>query len=93
MPRQIIAKPGVFIQTLTNAQVAQLPIEVRQGLSAAELKWLDAGNFVELESFTPQKLIQILQRSINTNREVELDDSGLMLGDSDTSIYAVDSFG
>lgn len=93
LPRQIIAKPGVFIQTLTNAQVAQLPIEVRQGLSAAELKWLDAGNFVELESFTPQKLIQILQRSINTNREVELDDSGLMLGDSDTSIYAVDSFG
>lgn len=97
LPRQITAaKPGIFIQTLPDsAQAAQsLPSEVRQGLSTAELEWLDAGNFVELESFTPQKIIQILQRSISTNREIDVEDGGLIfLGDSGTSIYAVESFG
>lgn len=94
LPRQITAKPGIFIQTLPDAQTAQLPIEVRQGLSAAELEWLDAGNFVELESFTPQKIIQILQRSINTNREINIEDEGIIfVSDSDNSIYAVESFG
>lgn len=97
LPRQITAaKPGIFIQTLrASAQAAQrlLP-EVRQGLSTAELAWLDAGNFVELESFTPQKIIQILQRSISTNREIDVEDGGILfIGDSDTSIYAIESFG
>lgn len=48
LPRQIMAKSGIFIQTSADTQAAQLPIEVRQGLSTAELEWLDAGNFVEL---------------------------------------------
>jgi len=97
LPRQITtAKPGIFIQTLAeSAQAAQrLPTEVRQGLSTTELEWLDAGNLVELESFTPQKIIQILQRSISTNREIDVEDGGLIfVGDSGTSIYTVESFG
>ncbi|MEH2246975.1 hypothetical protein [Nostoc sp.] len=62
-PRQIIAtKRGMFIQSSPeSAQAAkQLPKELRQSLSAEELAWLESGKFVELESFTPQRIIKVL---------------------------------
>ncbi|MBD2776946.1 hypothetical protein ICL16_34075 [Iningainema sp. BLCCT55] len=97
LPHQIIAaKRGMFIQTSQElAQEAkQLPIEVRQSLSTQELEWLESGNFVELESFTPQTLIQILHRSIAGSRELDSNDSSFILvGDSGSGIYAVENFG
>jgi hypothetical protein len=70
--------------------------EIRQNLTAAELEWLDAGNYVELESFTPQKLIQILNRGIASSRELDTTtDAGGMIwiDNSGGSVYAVESFG
>ncbi|MDZ8237515.1 MAG: hypothetical protein RMZ69_10140 [Nostoc sp. ChiQUE01a] len=96
-PRQIIAAQGrMFIQySPESAQAAKkLTGEIRQNLSAEEIEFLESGKFVELESFTPQKLIQILQKGIAGNQNIESDDSGLFLaGDTGNDMYVVQSFG
>ncbi|MCC5669965.1 hypothetical protein LC653_40735 [Nostoc sp. CHAB 5784] len=101
LPRQILAASrNMFIQASPeSAEAAKgLSPEIRQSLSAEELAWLESGNFVELESFSPQKLIQILNRGIINSRTLDNDDSSFILvGDSGSytgsSIYAVESFG
>lgn len=97
LPRQIIAGgDNMFVLSSTkNARDAvKLPPEIRQDLSAEELQWLELGNYVELESFSPQKLIQILNRGIAGSRDLGSDDSSLiLLGGAESSIYVVDSFG
>ncbi|MBR8840487.1 MAG: hypothetical protein DSM106950_42510 [Stigonema ocellatum SAG 48.90 = DSM 106950] len=97
VPSQIIAtQKGILIQSSeTSAQAAkQLPLEISQSLSAEELKWLESGNFVELESFTPQRLIQILHRGIAGSRDLASDDGGLIIvGDTGSDMYAYQSFG
>jgi len=97
LPWQIIAA-GDSMLVLNSSEYArdavQLPPEIRQNLFAEELEWLEAGNFVELESFSPQRLIQILNRGIARSRDLGSDDSSLiLLGGTDSSIYVVDSFG
>ncbi|MFN6465956.1 MAG: hypothetical protein RMZ41_029620 [Nostoc sp. DedVER02] len=96
-PSQIIAnKRGMFIQSSPeSAQDAkQLPQEVRQSLSAEEIVWLESGNFVELESFTPQRIIKVLQKGIAASGNLESDDSSLLLvGDTGNDMYVVQSFG
>jgi len=97
LPRQIIAAgDNMFVWTSESSarDAVQLPPAIRQDLSAEELEWLKLGNFVELESFSPQKLIQILNRGIAGSRDIGSDDSSLiLLGGTDSSIYVVDSFG
>jgi hypothetical protein len=98
LPRQVIANPRhLFIHRSTNSATAatRLAPEIRQNLTPAELEWLDAGNYVELESFTPQKLIQILNRGIAGSRELDTTDAGGMIwiDNSGSSVYAVESFG
>ncbi|MCC5644468.1 hypothetical protein LC607_16285 [Nostoc sp. CHAB 5824] len=96
-PRQIIAtKRGMFIQSSPeSAQAAkELPQEVRQSFAAEELAWLESGNFVELESFTPQRLIKVIQKGISGSLNLESDDSSLLLvGDTGNDMYIVQSFG
>ncbi|MEO6863768.1 MAG: hypothetical protein ABI180_19860 [Microcoleus sp.] len=97
LPKQILAGGGsmLVMSSEKNAQdAAQLSAEIRQDLSAEELEWLELGNYVELESFSPQKLIQILNRGIAGSRDIGSDDSSLiLLGGAESSIYVVDSFG
>jgi hypothetical protein len=97
LPRQIIAAgDNMFVLTSESSarDAVQLPPAIRQDLSPEELEWLDSGNYVELESFSPQKLIQILNRGIAGSRDIGSDDSSLiLLGGTDSSIYVVDSFG
>ncbi|MBN3880361.1 MULTISPECIES: hypothetical protein [unclassified Nostoc] len=96
-PRQIIVtKRGMFIQSSPeSAQAAkQLPEEIRQNLSTEELSWLESGKFVELESFTPQRIIKVLQKGIAGSQSLESDDSSLLLvGDTGNDMYVVESFG
>jgi hypothetical protein len=98
-PRQILStQRGMFMQTSDESaqEAKQLSSEIRSGLSTEDLQWLDAGNFVELESFTPAKLIQILRRGISStnNLVAENDSSILIFSDyNDTGVYAVESFG
>jgi hypothetical protein len=97
LPRQIIAA-GDSMLVLNSSEYArdavQLPPEIRQNLFSEELEWLEAGNFVELESLIPQRLIQLLNRGIAESRNLGRDGSGcILLGDEDSSIYVIDSFG
>ena len=97
LPWQIIAA-GDSMLVLNSSEYArdavQLPPEIRQNLSSEELEWLAAGNFVELESFSPQRLIQLLNRGIAETRDLGRDGRRcILLGDEDSSIYVVDCFG
>ena len=102
LPRQIAAaRSQAYIQISARfAQKAQiLPQEVRQPLTATELKWLEAGYFVDLESFTPQKLMQIVSQGIARMQNLgeDVDDNLILVGDvgggDSTFIYASDNFG
>lgn len=97
LPRQIIAAgDNMFVLSSESSarDAVQLPPAIRQDLSAEELEWLELGNYVELESFSAQKLIQILNRGIAGSRDLGSDDSSLiLLGGAESSIYVVDSFG
>jgi len=96
-PRQIMAAKRtmtIFTNKAMSDASLRLDVSIRQALTPAELQWLDAGNFIELESFTPQKLIHIIQRSI-ANQASNISDDNLILvgGSSDTYIFATESFG
>jgi hypothetical protein len=47
------------------------------------------------ESFTPQQLIQVLNRSIANSQQGELKEDGtlILVGGSDSYFYATESFG
>lgn len=97
LPRQIMtAKKDITIQNAKQSTQDLAP-QIRQTLSEAELQWLDAGNWVDLESFTPKALIQILQRSIARSQTINETDSGLLSIEDETgrrgSIYITDGIG
>jgi hypothetical protein len=102
LPRQIAAARGqAYIQiSEKSARMAILMTpNVRQPLTATELGWLKAGYFVDLQSFTPQKLIQIVSQGIARMQNLgeDVDDNLILVGDGGGSggsfIYASDNFG
>ncbi|MBW4493889.1 MAG: hypothetical protein KME26_12545 [Oscillatoria princeps RMCB-10] len=95
LPRQIFASRNVFVRASEESarDAKQMPAEVRQSLSASELEWLEAGNFVELESFTPQKLIQVLNQGIAQSQSATAGDSLVVIDGGGGYLYAADSFG
>lgn len=99
LPRQILNLGNTFVQGSQEStqQARQLPPDVRQSLSSDELEWLEAGNFVELESFSPRRIIQVLNRGIVQSQEPTSSDSLILVDDGGYGgvgyVYAVDSFG
>ena len=101
LPRQIIASQGKMFTRFSSQlkdESKKLSVDICQSLTADELAWLHTGNFVELESFTPQKLIQVLRHGISGSLNLESDDSSIILiGDSGINsgndIYMVENFG
>jgi hypothetical protein len=95
-PNQVMSSKHLFVRTsLNSAYTAKqiLPSEWT-GLSPDEVNWLTQGNYVELESFTPQQLIQVLNRGIaGTLNIVGESDAYTTIGGYDGSIYAAESFG
>jgi DNA-directed RNA polymerase subunit RPC12/RpoP len=69
VPQQIFEQSNFAIYN--SAQCAKdsknLPTTVRQALSTDELRWLDAGNYVELEAFGPQKLLQVIRMGMSAS--------------------------
>jgi hypothetical protein len=94
LPRQIMYNLDVMTpQSTESAQLSQrLDAPIRNNLMPEELVWLDAGCYLELEFFSPQKLIQILQRAINESRELATIEGGDLLM-MNTSFYTVEGFG
>jgi hypothetical protein len=96
-PRQVIAAKNLAIrQTKTPVQLTP---EVLQTLTPDQQQWLESGRYVELQSLTPQRLMQILTRAIATS-QASLDggiDSGgaviFMGDDSGMGFYGAESFG
>ena len=69
-PRQVFAsQESMFVINGTSGKSAinQLPDAVKNSLSTKELAWLALGNIVELESFTPQKIMQVLSQAMNSS--------------------------
>lgn len=98
LPRQVLANSdNLFIHRSTSSATAasQLETKIKQNLTEAELAWLEAGNYVELESFTPGRLIQILNRGIAGSRELDPSDGGglIWMDNSGGGVYAIESFG
>ena len=102
LPRQIATARGqAYIQvSADSAQDAlAMPPEVSKQLTATELQWLEAGYFVDLESFTPKKLMQIVSYGIARlqNLGEDVDNNLILVGDGGGSggsfIYASDNFG
>jgi hypothetical protein len=95
-PNQVMTSKHLFVQT--SPQSADIASRIAPsewtGLSLDEVTWLTEGNYVELESFTPQQLIQVLNRGIaGTLNIVGESDSYSTIGGYDGSIYAAESFG
>lgn len=97
LPRQILKSPNVFVQATDESaqQAKQLPAAVRQDLTKEELEWLEAGKLVELESFTPQKLLQVITQGIAKSQAPDSSDGLVPVdgGGSHVFIFAADSFG
>ncbi len=97
-PRQILETRDMFVQqSQTMAQSArQLPDAVRQSLTAEELAWLDAGNFVELESFTPQRLLRVVNYGLAQSGDPQSNDGLILAGGAAYGggyVFVSDSFG
>ena len=97
-PRQILETRDMFVQqSQTMAQSArQLPDAMRQGLTAEELAWLDAGNFVELESFTPQRLLRVVNYGLAQSGDPQSNDGLILAGGAAYGggyVFVSDSFG
>jgi hypothetical protein len=96
LPRQILRDPNIAVRRSPSRSRPSLPLEVSQTLTPEELTWLDSGRYIELQSFSPQRLIQILQRAIAQNHlanPIESDGGFLFIGDTGSGFYTTDSFG
>ncbi|AFY54077.1 hypothetical protein Riv7116_1517 [Rivularia sp. PCC 7116] len=105
LPRQVFNNSNFFTQISEEfaAQAKELSLEIKKYLINEEIKWLEAGKYVELESFTPQKLLSVISQGIANSRQSASSDSfvdysggGDFSGGSDAcdiSIFADDCFG
>jgi len=82
-PRQVFAsQESMFIINGSDSKstINQLPDAVKNSLSADELAWLALGNIVELESFTPQKIMQVLSQAMSSS----------ITANSETGLFSTD---
>lgn len=110
LPRQFINNSKAFVQQKQEyvADARNLSINTKENLTAAEIEWLESGKFIELESFTPKRLLRVVTQGIARSRQPDTlqpdSDGSTFIGgyddydndnDRDTSItiFAVDSFG
>lgn len=99
LPSQVLNSRNVFIRKSEESaqQARQMLPAVQANVSNEELLWLEAGNFVELESFSPQRIIHVINQGIARSQDPNASD-GLVLIDNDMYggggfIYVNESFG
>ncbi|MBW4622966.1 MAG: hypothetical protein KME17_26860 [Cyanosarcina radialis HA8281-LM2] len=73
-PRQLFKNENILVQNSyeSGQEAKKLPESIKQKLLMKELNWLDAGNFVELESFSYAKLREIIVKGMESDRPVDL---------------------
>ncbi len=94
MPRQVMN--NLDVSTGQSHKVAQaahrMPATVRDSLLPDELKWLDTGCYLDLESFSSEQIIQILQRAIYESHQLTEIDDMLNSDGSDADFYLLENF-
>ncbi|NET44790.1 MAG: MFS transporter permease [Okeania sp. SIO2B3] len=72
LPRHVFPSKNMWILKSDESveQGRQIPSEVKQTLSKDELEWLESGFYVELESFSPGKLLQVVSQGIAKTQAV-----------------------
>ena len=93
LPRQIMDDfDQIVSQSAQSIKLSQqLAADLRNILDPTELAWLDAGFYLELESFPPQELIQLLQRAISISHQLaEIEDGDPIVMNS-PGFYTVES--
>lgn len=95
LPRQFFQNSKFLAKVSEESalQAKQLPAEVRQTLSMDELKWLEAGKCVELESLSTRKLIRILNQAISQSQNLTVADNLVVIDEGYDYTYANESFG
>jgi hypothetical protein len=93
LPRHIMNDPDKMIsQSVESIRASQkLAPNLRNILDPAELSWLDAGFYLELESFSPQELIEILEQAINKSYRLAEIEDGDPIVMSSPDFYTVES--
>ncbi len=100
-PRHIFSSKNMWILNSSEsaASAKEMPAAVRQGLSVDEIAWLEMGNYVELESFSPQRLLRVASRGVANSQSfsggesLDGDDGGSLADSGDAYIFVFDSFG
>lgn len=92
LPRQVFNGGDFFIRNSPQSgeEAKQLPQEIKDKLLPEELDWLEKGNFIELESLSPRRIIQTLTQAINNSRQLEM--TGESLGGDSGEISAAESY-
>ena len=93
LPRQVF-KRAVFVERKQRPE--PLPPPVAATLEPAEVRWLEEGNSVALESFTPQTLLRVVAQGIAKSRDPQAADALAPVTTGDGGgvfIYTMDSFG
>lgn len=99
LPRQIFKRPVFVERGWRPARGAQtvVPPHVAATLEPEEVRWLEAGNYVSLESFTPQTLLRVAAQGIAKSRDPRAADALVPVtggdGGGGVFIYTTDSFG
>ncbi|MDY6803284.1 MAG: hypothetical protein SXA11_05690 [Cyanobacteriota bacterium] len=100
-PRHIFSSSNMWILNSSESAGAaeEMPTAVRENLSADEIAWLEAGNYVELDSFSPQRLLRVVSGGIAKSQFISGDESLGWTDGSDRSfggnyaLFIFDSFG
>ena len=89
LPRHVFASKNMWILKSDESarEAEQISANVKQALSKDEIAWLEAGCSVELESFSPRKLLQVVSQGMAKTQAIA---NGYSSG-SDSSLDSPDS--
>lgn len=99
LPRQVFNNSNFFIRISEDSarEAQELSSDIKKDLTDKEIKWLEAGKYVELESFTPQRLLRVISQGISKSRQSGSSDICVDYGSGgdgdDITMYADDCFG
>ena len=89
LPRHVFASKNMWILKSDESarQAQRISVNVKENLSTDEIAWLEAGYSVELESFSPRKLLQVASQGMAKTQAIA---NGYSSG-SDSSLDSPDS--
>jgi uncharacterized protein (TIGR04206 family) len=92
LPRQISDNSNLFVRKSVEFanQAKQMPTEVKQSLLSNEVAWLELGYFVELESLSPQRLLQVVTQGIAKSRAPNSTDNVVAVNRGNSDIYILE---